>query len=168
MKLPTTNLPNILYFFKKPESNDNEAKEESKSSEESARPGGEGRQQWSNSTEFLMSCIAMSVGLGNVWRFPFTAYENGGGAFLIPYMIVLFFVGRPLYFLELALGQFSSAGCVNVWSMVPAMAGVGYGQVGTECYNQLKKSCQSQERTIMTISLGRSWALPVSRPTTAR
>lgn len=49
-------------------------------------------------------------GLGNVWRFPFTAYENGGGAFLIPYICVLMLVGRPLYFMELALGQFSSAG----------------------------------------------------------
>ena len=47
------------------------------------------RQQWDNPMEFLMSCISMSVGLGNVWRFPFTAYENGGGAFLIPYMVVL-------------------------------------------------------------------------------
>ena len=44
-------------------------------------------------------------------------------------MVVLFFVGRPLYFMELALGQFSSAGCVNVWDMVPALGGVGYGQV---------------------------------------
>ena len=70
-------------------------------------------------------------GLGNVWRFPFTAYENGGGAFLIPYIMVLLFVGRPLYFMELALGQFSSAGCVNVWDMVPALGGVGYGQVGS-------------------------------------
>lgn len=34
---------------------------------------------WGNDIEFLMSCIAMSVGLGNVWRFPFTALENGGG-----------------------------------------------------------------------------------------
>jgi len=87
------------------------------------------RQQWDNPVEFLLSCISMSVGLGNVWRFPFTAYENGGGAFLIPYIVVLMLVGRPLYFLELALGQFSSAGSVRVWDMIPAFGGVGYGQV---------------------------------------
>ena len=75
-----------------------------------------------------------SPGLGNVWRFPFTAYENGGGAFLIPYMIVLLLVGRPLYLMELALGQFSSSGSVRVWDMVPALGGVGYGQIlGTAC-----------------------------------
>ena len=91
-----------------------------------------GRQQWANSTEFLLSCVSMSVGLGNVWRFPFTAYENGGGgeiffslykifnpkiflgAFLIPYLVVLLLVGRPLYLLELGLGQFCSGGCVKV------------------------------------------------------
>lgn len=86
------------------------------------------RQQWDNPLEFLMSCISMSVGLGNVWRFPFTAYENGGGAFLIPYLIVLLLIGRPMYLLELALGQFSSSGSVKFWDMVPAFSGVGYGQ----------------------------------------
>lgn len=90
---------------------------------------GEERQQWSHPIEFLLSCIAMSVGLGNVWRFPMTAYENGGGAFLIPYLIVLTFIGRPLYFLELAIGQFSSSGGVKVWDIVPAVRGVGYGQM---------------------------------------
>lgn len=54
------------------------------------------RPEWSNKLEFLMSCISMSVGLGNVWRFPFTAYENGGGAFLIPYLIVLFVIGTKI------------------------------------------------------------------------
>lgn len=65
----------------------------------------------------------MSVGLGNIWRFPYVAYENGGGAFLIPYLIVLAFIGRPLYFLEMILGQFSSSGCVKVWSVVPFFKG---------------------------------------------
>lgn len=51
------------------------------------------RQSWSSGLEFLMSCISVSVGLGNIWRFPFTAYENGGGAFLVPYIVVLFLIG---------------------------------------------------------------------------
>lgn len=61
----------------------------------------------------------MSVGLGNIWRFPFVAYDNGGGAFLIPYLIILVLIGRPLYFLEMVLGQFSSKGSVKLWSVVP-------------------------------------------------
>ncbi|XP_043234773.1 sodium-dependent nutrient amino acid transporter 1-like isoform X1 [Amphibalanus amphitrite] len=90
---------------------------------------GQKRERWGNRVEFLLSCIAMSVGLGNVWRFPFTAYENGGGAFLIPYIIVLLSIGKPLYYMELAMGQFSSHGSVRVWSVVPAFRGVGYGQM---------------------------------------
>lgn len=54
------------------------------------------RAMWTNSLDFLMSCIANSIGLGNVWRFPFVAYENGGGAFLIPYIIVLMVIGKHL------------------------------------------------------------------------
>ncbi len=58
------------------------------------------RQQWDKPIEFLLSCIAMSVGLGNVWRFPYTAYSNGGGAFLIPYLVVLFFIGKPVSYTQ--------------------------------------------------------------------
>lgn len=85
-----------------------------------------------------------------MWRFPFTAYENGGGAFLLPYLVVLLLIGRPLYLLELGLGQFSGGGCVSVWRLAPGLAGVGYGQVLSsacvvsyycsligECYTQL-------------------------------
>merc|ERR1711988_447148 len=82
------------------------------------------KQTWDNPIEFLMSCISMSVGLGNVWRFPFTAYENGGGAFLIPYLIVLLMIGRPMFLLELAVGQFSSSGCVKMWDLAPAFRGI--------------------------------------------
>ncbi|XP_029173799.1 sodium-dependent nutrient amino acid transporter 1-like isoform X2 [Nylanderia fulva] len=88
----------------------------------------EARATWNNSVEFLMSCIAMSVGFGNIWRFPFTAYENGGGAFLIPYVILLFLVGKPFYFLEMIIGQFSGNSSVKVWSMSPGFIGVGWAQ----------------------------------------
>lgn len=84
--------------------------------------------EWGGRLEFLMACIATSVGLGNVWRFPFTAYENGGGAFLIPYIIVLILIGKPFYLLEGLLGQFTSRSCAKTWYMTPAMKGLGYSQ----------------------------------------
>lgn len=71
------------------------------------------REQWSNGHEFLLSCISMAVGVGNVWRFPFVALDNGGGAFLIPYIFVLVFIGKPLYYMEFCLGQFASYGSVK-------------------------------------------------------
>ncbi|XP_076183506.1 sodium-dependent nutrient amino acid transporter 1 [Ptiloglossa arizonensis] len=86
------------------------------------------KSSWNNSIEFLMSCIAMSVGFGNIWRFPFTTYENGGGAFLIPYIIVLFVVGKPFYYLEMILGQFTSSSSIRIWNMSPAFVGVGWAQ----------------------------------------
>lgn len=87
------------------------------------------RDSWGNDLEFLMSCIALSVGLGNVWRFPFAALENGGGAFLIPYLVVLLLVGKPIYYLEMLMGQFSGRGSYNVYDVVPFMRGIGYGQL---------------------------------------
>lgn len=87
------------------------------------------RDKWGKDIEFLLSCIALSVGLGNVWRFPFTALENGGGAFVIPYLIVLLLVGRPIYYLEMLIGQFSSRGAIEVYDAAPAMRGIGYGQI---------------------------------------
>ncbi|KAK9300396.1 hypothetical protein QLX08_006927 [Tetragonisca angustula] len=86
------------------------------------------RSRWNNEIEFLMSCIAMSIGFGNIWRFPFTAYENGGGAFLIPYIIVLLLVGKPFYYLEMIIGQFSSSSSIKVWNISPAFGGVGWSQ----------------------------------------
>jgi solute carrier family 6 (neurotransmitter transporter, glycine) member 5/9 len=61
-------------------------------------------------------------------RFPFTALENGGGTFVFAYTFIVFLVGKPLYYMELLLGQFSSLGCIKVYNICPASKGVGIGQ----------------------------------------
>lgn len=78
----------------------------------------EGREKWGKKAEFFLACIGYAVGLGNVWRFPYLAFKNGGGAFLIPYIIMLFLVGMPLFFMELALGQYVSLGPVTSWAAI--------------------------------------------------
>ncbi|XP_031829550.1 sodium-dependent nutrient amino acid transporter 1 [Nomia melanderi] len=105
----------------------NEKQLENGSMDVAAAPEQCERAQWGSNMEFLMSCVAFSVGLGNVWRFPSTAYENGGGAFLVPYLVVLFIIGKPVYYLEMILGQFSSRSCVEIWSLSPAFKGIGFG-----------------------------------------
>ncbi|XP_075729947.1 sodium-dependent proline transporter-like isoform X2 [Rhipicephalus microplus] len=87
------------------------------------------RGQWGSKAEFILSCIGLSVGIGNIWRFPFLAYQNGGGAFLLPYIILMLLVGKPMYFMEVAVGQFTSLGPMSVWRCLPIAKGVGAAMV---------------------------------------
>lgn len=63
------------------------------------------RAQWRSTTGFLFAALGSAIGLGNIWRFPYIAYRNGGGAFLIPYFVALLVVGIPLLMLEFGLGH---------------------------------------------------------------
>ncbi len=97
----------------------------------------------------------MYIGLGNVWRFPFLVFKNGGAAFLVPFFIMLFLVGIPLFFLEIAIGQFSALSpskedfldlhyfiylinnliLVHTFEkMVPLFKGLGYAAILINCF----------------------------------
>ncbi|KAK4469295.1 hypothetical protein MN116_006861 [Schistosoma mekongi] len=86
------------------------------------------RETWDSKIDFLLAVIGFAVDLGNIWRFPFICYRNGGGAFLIPYLVMYIFGGLPLFYLELALGQYQRSGCLTVWKRIcPLFSGIGFG-----------------------------------------
>lgn len=63
------------------------------------------REQWGSKMGFILAAVGSAVGLGNIWRFPYVAYSNGGGAFLIPYFCAIFTAGIPLLILEYGMGH---------------------------------------------------------------
>src|SRR5690606_7432750 len=65
----------------------------------------ETRSQWGTRAGFILAAVGSAIGLGNIWRFPAVAYENGGGAFLIPYLFALLTAGIPILILEFTMGH---------------------------------------------------------------
>ncbi|MEL7656189.1 MAG: sodium-dependent transporter, partial [Bacillota bacterium] len=63
------------------------------------------RDRWNSKLGFLLAAIGSAVGLGNIWRFPYTAVENGGGAFLLPYFFAIITAGIPILILEYTIGK---------------------------------------------------------------
>ncbi|KAG5271836.1 hypothetical protein AALO_G00184530 [Alosa alosa] len=89
------------------------------------------RPKWDNKAQYMLTCVGFCVGLGNVWRFPYLCQSHGGGAFMIPFLILLVFEGIPLLHLEFAIGQRLRKGSLGVWRTInPYMLGVGLASMG--------------------------------------
>ncbi|MFQ6025383.1 MAG: sodium-dependent transporter [Nitrosopumilaceae archaeon] len=63
------------------------------------------REQWGSHLGFIIACIGSAVGIGNIWRFPYIVGTNGGGAFLVPYVIITVCFGLAFMILEFAVGR---------------------------------------------------------------
>lgn len=88
------------------------------------------RQHWSNKLQFVLACVGYSVGLGSIWRFPYLCYKSGGAVFLIPYAIIMVFIGGPMLYMELAVGQFTGRGPIGALGhLCPLFKGTGLGSV---------------------------------------
>lgn len=91
----------------------------------------EGREVFSSRAAFLFAAIGSAVGLGNIWRFPYVAYDSGGGAFLIPYLVALLTAGIPLLFLDFAIGhRFRGSAPKSLRRIKPWAEPIGWIQVG--------------------------------------
>nr|XP_048293980.1 orphan sodium- and chloride-dependent neurotransmitter transporter NTT5-like isoform X3 [Myodes glareolus] len=78
-------------------------------------------------TENILILVAFSIGLGSMWRFPYLCHQNGGGSFLLMYLILLLLVGIPLSYMEMILGHWLRMDNIRAWNqLVPWLSGLGY------------------------------------------
>uniref|UniRef100_A0A8C5K8S4 Transporter n=1 Tax=Jaculus jaculus TaxID=51337 RepID=A0A8C5K8S4_JACJA len=81
-------------------------------------------------TQNILILGSLSAGLGSTWRFPYLCHQNGGGSFLLLYVIMLLLLGIPLLHMQLAIGQWLRVENLQVWKkLVPFLGGVGYASI---------------------------------------
>lgn len=89
------------------------------------------REQWGSRAGFILAAVGSAIGLGNIWRFPYMAYENGGGAFFIPYLFAMITAGIPFMILEFSMGQKYRGSAPKTLSKIhPKFEWLGWFQVG--------------------------------------
>ncbi|XP_026169874.1 sodium- and chloride-dependent GABA transporter 3-like [Mastacembelus armatus] len=107
---------------------------ERRQTEHQSRAGDRG--QWASKTEYILVVAGNVVGLGNVWRFPYLCYKYGGGAFLVPYGLLVVVCGIPLFLLETSSGQYTQEGFITCWrKLCPLAQGIGYGHFVMSFYS---------------------------------
>ncbi|WP_455660482.1 sodium-dependent transporter [Pradoshia sp.] len=88
------------------------------------------RAQWGTRAGFIFAAVGSAIGLGNIWRFPSVAYENGGGAFFLPYLFALLTAGIPLLIMEFTIGQkFRSSAPLSYFKIRKGAEWLGWWQV---------------------------------------
>ncbi|XP_070780036.1 sodium- and chloride-dependent GABA transporter 2-like [Enoplosus armatus] len=98
----------------------------------------EKREQWRRKREYILAAAGNVVGLGNVWRFPYLCYKNGGGVFLLPYCFFAVLCGVPLFLLETVIGQYTQEGAITCWTkLCPLAQGTGYSIIIIQLYSRL-------------------------------
>ncbi|XP_036948166.1 sodium- and chloride-dependent betaine transporter-like [Acanthopagrus latus] len=98
----------------------------------------ENREQWRKKREYILAAAGNVVGIGNVWRFPYLCYKNGGGAFLLPYCIFALLCGVPLFLMEAVIGQCMQEGSATCWTkLCPLAQGTGFSMVMIQLYARL-------------------------------
>ncbi|XP_060074367.1 sodium- and chloride-dependent glycine transporter 2-like [Ylistrum balloti] len=81
--------------------------------------------KWTSRFEYIVALLGYSIGLPEFWRVPYLTFRNGGGPFIIAYILLMLVCGLPLYFLELALSQYSGKGPWKFWDICPLLRGIG-------------------------------------------
>ncbi|GAB7023722.1 sodium-dependent transporter [Salidesulfovibrio brasiliensis] len=88
------------------------------------------RETWGSRAGFIMAAVGSAIGLGNIWRFPYMVYENGGGAFLIPYFVAMLLAGIPFMILEYGLGHRFKGSAPRIFASISKRAEwLGWWQV---------------------------------------
>ena len=85
------------------------------------------KSKWDSNIAFILAMIGSAVGLGNIWRFPNVLYSNGGGSFMIPYIISIFFLGISFVLVEYAVGfKFKTSLSKIFYSIKPSLEAVAW------------------------------------------
>ncbi|XP_071102920.1 sodium-dependent dopamine transporter-like [Haliotis cracherodii] len=86
-------------------------------------------EQWRHKLDYIITVLGYGLGSGTFIKFPFFCTRNGGGAFLIPFLLFTIIGAIPCVFLEMVIGQYSQSGPINVWNLCPPFKGIGLGGI---------------------------------------
>ncbi len=83
--------------------------------------------QWSNRLVFILAATGSAVGLGNIWKFPYIAGENGGGTFVLVYLVCIALIGIPIMMAEIMLGRRGKQSPINTMATLASEEGKSNG-----------------------------------------